>query len=107
MPYKGTAGAVTDTLGGQISVMFMPIHVAMPFVKAGRLKALAVGSAKRHPNAPDLPTLQELGVKGADVDVWYGETLTDPDAAPQAIRRCLAEVRGGRPAVLHVKLPVL
>jgi len=72
VPYKGTAGAVTDTLGGQINMMFMPIHVAMPFVKAGRLKALAVGSAKRHPNAPDLPTLQEVGVKGADVDVWYG-----------------------------------
>jgi tripartite-type tricarboxylate transporter receptor subunit TctC len=71
VPYKGTAGAVTDTLGGQISVMFMPLHVAMPFVKAARLKALAVGSAKRHPNAPDLATLQELGVKGAEVDVWY------------------------------------
>jgi tripartite-type tricarboxylate transporter receptor subunit TctC len=71
VPYKGTAGAVTDTLAGQISVMFMPIHIAMPFVKAGRLKALAVGSAKRHPNAPGLPTLQELGVKGAEVDVWY------------------------------------
>ncbi len=72
VPYKGTAGAVTDTLGGQINLMFMPIHVAMPFVKAGRLKALAVGSAKRHPNASDVPTLQEVGVKGADVDVWYG-----------------------------------
>lgn len=72
VPYKGSAGAVTDVLGGQLNVMFLPIHVAMPLVKAGRLKALAVGSAKRHPTAPDLPTLQELGVKGAEVDMWYG-----------------------------------
>ena len=72
VPYKGTAGAVTDVLGGQINVMFIPIHVGMQFVKAGRLRALAVGSGKRHPSAPDLPTLQELGVKGADVDMWYG-----------------------------------
>ena len=71
VPYRGTAGAVTDTLGGQIDVMFMPIHVAMPFVKGGRLRALAAGSAKRHSNAPDLPTLQELGIKGAEVDIWY------------------------------------
>src|SRR5262245_58630695 len=72
VPYKGSAGAVTDTLGGQINVMFMPIHVALPHVKAGRIKALAVGSPKRHPTAPDLPTLTEAGIKGADVDMWYG-----------------------------------
>src|SRR5262245_59321205 len=63
---------LTDTLGGQINVMFIPIHIATPFVKSGKLKGLAVGSGKRHPNAPDLPTLQEVGVKGADVDMWYG-----------------------------------
>ena len=72
VPYKGSAGAVTDTLGGQINVMFIPIHVAMPFVKSGKLKALAVGSPKRHPTAPDLPTLTEVGIKGADIDMWYG-----------------------------------
>jgi tripartite-type tricarboxylate transporter receptor subunit TctC len=72
VPYKGSAGAVTDVLGGQINVMFIPIHVGMQFVKAGRLKALAVGSARRHPTTPDLPTLQELGVRGAEVDMWYG-----------------------------------
>jgi len=83
VPYKGTAGAVTDTLGGQINVMFMPIHVAMPFVKAGRLKALAVGSTKRHPTAPELPTLQELGIKGAEVDVWYA--FLAPKGTPGAV----------------------
>jgi tripartite-type tricarboxylate transporter receptor subunit TctC len=72
VPYKGSAGAVTDTLGGQINVMFMPIHVALPHVKSGRIKALAVGSPKRHSTAPDVPTLTEAGIKGADVDMWYG-----------------------------------
>jgi tripartite-type tricarboxylate transporter receptor subunit TctC len=83
VPYKGSAGAVTDTLGGQINVMFIPIHIAMPFVKSGRLKALAVGSAKRHPTAPDLPTLTEVGVKGADVDMWYG--YLGPKGTPDAV----------------------
>jgi len=82
VPYKGSAGAVTDTLGGQLNVMFMPIHVGMPFVKAGRVRALAVGSAKRHPTAPDLPTLQEVGVKGADVDMWYGFLAPKGTPAP-------------------------
>jgi tripartite-type tricarboxylate transporter receptor subunit TctC len=63
--------------------MFMPIHVALPLAKAGRLKALAVGSAKRHPTAPDVPTLQELGVKGADVDVWYA--FLAPKGTPAAV----------------------
>jgi len=83
VPYKGTAGAVTDTLGGQINVMFMPIHVGMSFVKGGKLKALAVGSPKRHPTAPDLPTLQEVGVKGADVDMWYAYFA--PKGTPAAV----------------------
>jgi len=82
VPYKGSAGAVTDTLGGQINMMFMPIHVAMPFVKAGRLKALAVGSPQRHPTAPDLPTLQEAGIKGADVGMWYGFLAPKGTPAP-------------------------
>jgi tripartite-type tricarboxylate transporter receptor subunit TctC len=71
VPYKGSAGALTDLLSGQVTVGFVPVHVAMPYVKAGRLTPLAVGSAKRHANAPDIPTLQESGVKGAEVDMWY------------------------------------
>jgi tripartite-type tricarboxylate transporter receptor subunit TctC len=71
VPYKGSAGALTDLISGQIDVGFVPIHVAMPYVKAGKLVPLAVGSAKRQPNAPDIPTLQEAGVKGAEVDMWY------------------------------------
>ena len=92
VPYKGTAGAITDTLSGQVSVMFMPIHVAMPHVKAGRLKALAVGSAKRHPSAADVPTLTELGIKGADVDMWYPVMLPKNTPAP-IVARLNAEIR--------------
>ena len=92
VPYKGTAGAITDTLSGQISVMFMPIHVAMPHVKSGRLKALAVGSAKRNASAPDVPTLTELGIKGADVDMWYPVMLPKGTPAP-IVAKLNAEIR--------------
>ena len=82
VPYKGSAGALTDLLSGEVNVGFVPIHVAMPHVKAGRLKPLAVGSAKRHPNAPDVPSLQESGVKGADVDMWYAFMAPKGTPAP-------------------------
>jgi tripartite-type tricarboxylate transporter receptor subunit TctC len=71
VPYKGTAGAVTDLLGGQIDLMFFPVHTAAPHVKSGAMKALAVGSAKRHPAAPDVPTLKEVGVPNVEVEAWY------------------------------------
>jgi tripartite-type tricarboxylate transporter receptor subunit TctC len=83
VPYKGTAGAVTDLLGGQIELMFFPIHTAMPHVKAGKMKALAVGSAKRHAAAPDVPTLKEAGVPNVEVEVWYA--FFGPKNLPPAI----------------------
>jgi tripartite-type tricarboxylate transporter receptor subunit TctC len=83
VPYKGSAGATTDLLGGQIDVMFLPVHVAMPYVKAQKLKAYAVGSARRHPSAKEIPTLQELGVTGAEVDMWYA--FLAPKGAPAAV----------------------
>jgi len=92
VPYKGSAGALTDLLSGEVNVGFVPIHVAMAHVKAGRLKALAVGSAKRHPNAPDIPSLQELGVKGADVDMWYAFMAPKGTPAP-VVSRLDSELR--------------
>ncbi len=71
IPYKGSAGAVTDLLAGQIEMMFFPVHTAMQHMKAGKIKALAVGSAKRHASAPDIPTLEEVGVPNVEVEVWY------------------------------------
>ena len=92
IPYKGSAGAVVDMLSGSIDLMFIPIHVGMPYVKAGKLKALAVGSPKRHPMAPDLPTLQELGIKGAEVDMWYAFLAPKGTPAP-IVARLNSELR--------------
>ena len=72
VPYKGTAGAVTDLLGGRIDYMFLPAHVALQHIQAGKLKAIATGSAKRLPQLPDVPTLAEAGVTSDSVDMWYG-----------------------------------
>jgi tripartite-type tricarboxylate transporter receptor subunit TctC len=72
IPYRGTAQAVTDLLGGQVDAMFLPIHVALPHVKSGKLVALAIGSDKRHPLLPDLPTLKEARAGDVNVDMWYG-----------------------------------
>ena len=92
VPYKGTAGAITDLLGGQVNAMFVPIHVALPHVRSGKLKALALGSPKRHPTAPDLPTLAELGVPGVEVDMWYG--FMAPQGTPRdVVARLNAELR--------------
>jgi tripartite-type tricarboxylate transporter receptor subunit TctC len=72
VPYKGTAGAVQDLLGGQIGYMFLPVHVSAQYIRTGKLKAIAAGSPKRLPQLPDVPTLIEAGLKNADVDMWYG-----------------------------------
>jgi tripartite-type tricarboxylate transporter receptor subunit TctC len=71
VPYRGSAGYTQDLLGGELNVGFLPVHIAQGFVKSGRLNALAVGSPKRHPVAPDVPTFDEVGVKRIDVDLWY------------------------------------
>ena len=72
VPYKGAAGALQDMLSGQIGYMFLPVHVAAPYIRSGKLKALAVGSAGRAPLLPDVATLGESGFAGMDVDMWYG-----------------------------------
>ena len=64
VPYKGTAGAVTDLLGGRIDYMFLPVHVALQHIQAGKLKAIATGSDKRLAQLPDVPTLAEAGITG-------------------------------------------
>lgn len=71
VPYRGTAGYTQDLLSGELGVGFLPVHIAQSHVKNGRLHALALGSAKRHPAAPDVPTFEEAGVKRIDVDLWY------------------------------------
>ena len=72
VPYKGAAPAITDTIGGQTQVMFPSLFSALPQVRSGKLRALAVAGPKRSPLLPDVPTLQESGVAGVDVQQWYG-----------------------------------
>lgn len=71
VPYRGSAGYTQDLLSGELNVGFLPVHIAQGFVKSGRLNALAVGSPKRHPVAPEVPTFEEVGGKRIDVDLWY------------------------------------
>lgn len=86
VPYKGTAGYVQDLLSGEINVGFLPVHVAQGFVSSGRLNALAVGSPKRHPVAPNVATIDELGVKGVNVDMWYAFFAPAKTPAPVVSR---------------------
>lgn len=83
VPYKGTAGAVTDLLGGRIDYMFLPVHVALQHIQAGKLRAIATGSDKGLPQLPNVPTLAEAGMKGGNVDMWYG--VLAPKGTPPAV----------------------
>jgi tripartite-type tricarboxylate transporter receptor subunit TctC len=82
VPYKGTAGYVTDLLAGELMVGFLPVHVAQGFVSSGKLTALAVGGNARHPVAPSVATFQELGVKDVNVDMWYAFFAPNKTPAP-------------------------
>ncbi len=72
VPYKGTGGAVQDLLGGQVNMMFLPIHVALAQVEAGKLRLLAAGGKRRAAVTPSVPSLAEAsGIEDIDVDIWY------------------------------------
>ena len=88
VPYKGGAPALADVLGGQISMFFAGMPPAMPLVKAGKLRALAVTTAKRSPAAPDVPTMEEAGVPGFDISIWFGVYV--PTGAPKDVIAKLA-----------------
>ena len=83
IPFSATGPAVTQLLGGEVPLMFLPVHVAIAQVKAGKLNALATGGANRSPLAPEVPTLAELGLRDSDTDVWYA--LWAPAGTPAAI----------------------
>jgi tripartite-type tricarboxylate transporter receptor subunit TctC len=72
VPYKGSAPAITDLIGGQIHVMFTTVASAASLIEGGQLRALAVTSAERSPAFPNLPTVSESGVPGYDAEAWYG-----------------------------------
>jgi tripartite-type tricarboxylate transporter receptor subunit TctC len=83
IPYKGSAPAMTDLLGGQVMMMFDNIPSAIPHIKSGKLKALATTGAKRDPLLPELPTLAEAGVAGYESGVWFG--LAVPANTPRDV----------------------
>ena len=83
VPYKGTGQALTDLLAGHVNLMFAPAQTVMPHVQAGRLKALAVTSAKRSESLPDLPTVAESGLPSYEAVGWFG--LLAPAATPKAV----------------------
>ncbi len=83
VPYKGSAGAVNDLIGGQVQSMFGDFLVVLPQVKAGRIKALGVTSLKRHPLLPDVPTVAESGYPGFEALSWQG--LFAPAGTPPEI----------------------
>ena len=83
VPYKGLAAALNDVVGGQVPVMFAGMSGALPNVKTGRIRALAIGSAKRSAAMPQLPTMQEAGVAGFDYAAWAG--FLAPAGTPAAI----------------------
>lgn len=83
VPYKGTGPAVTDLIGGNVQMMFAGTEAVMQHVKSGKLRALAVGTAKRLAAFPDIPTVAEAGVPGYDVVAWHG--LIAPKGVPAPI----------------------
>lgn len=85
IPYKGGGPVMTDLLGGQVDASFMNINTALPQIKAGKLRALAITSTKRSPVQPDVPTMDELGIKGLQVYSWQAV------AAPKGLA---ADIKG-------------
>ena len=89
IPYKGGGPAMSDLLGGQVDSAFININTALPQIKAGKLRAVATSSAKRSPLLPDVPTLDEQGVKGADVQSW--QAFAAPKGLPVDIKNRLRD----------------
>ena len=89
VPYKGTPEALTDTMQGRIHFFFSPLVPALPFIREGRLVALAVSTSRRSPVIPDVPTVAEAALPGFDFDQWYG--LLAPAKTPKPILEQLSK----------------
>ena len=91
IPYKGSAPAVTDLIAGQVQVMFDNTPNVLPHVRSGKLKAIAVSTRSRTPYAPEVPTVDEAGVPGYDVSVWFG-VLTVAGTPREIVNRLNTEM---------------
>ena len=98
IPYKGTGPALTDTMAGQVQMLFGSVGATLPQMSSGRLRAIAVTTLKRIPAAPNVPTIDESGVKGYNVILWHG--LIAPKGLPRPI---LDRVNGDLNKALHAK----
>jgi len=83
VPYQGSSPAVTDLLAGRTQIMFSPVSVVLPHIRAGKLKALAWAAPKRSSVLPDVPTVAEVGLPELDASIWFG--LMAPTGTPQPI----------------------
>jgi tripartite-type tricarboxylate transporter receptor subunit TctC len=90
VPYKGVVAAIPDLLGGRITMMFIPLSTGLPLVREGKLRALAVTSLRRFAAAPELPTVDESGVRGFEVTTWGG-MLAPAGTPPAVIERLRSE----------------
>ena len=98
VPYKGGAPAITDLLGGQVDFSFQNVNAVLPHLRSGKLRAIAVTGSQRSPVLPDVPTLAESGVKGAEVYSWQG--MAAPKGLPADVKSRLAKA-----AIVAVQQP--
>jgi len=91
IPYRGIAPAITDLLGGQTQAMFPGLAAALPHLRSGRMRALAVTGPQRNPQLRDVPTMEEVGFKGFDAMQWYGSV--GPAGLPAEVVRRLNETQ--------------
>jgi tripartite-type tricarboxylate transporter receptor subunit TctC len=84
IPYKGTAPAMTDLLGGRLDFMIASLPLTKPYIEGGRLRALGISSAQRSPLAPNIPTIDEMGVHGYESSYWVG-LVAPPNTAPDIV----------------------
>jgi tripartite-type tricarboxylate transporter receptor subunit TctC len=85
VPYKGSGPALVDLMGGQVQMTFDTLPSVLGQIKSGKIRALAVTSAKRSPQLPDVPTMAQAGVKGVDMSAWYGIYM--PSSTPKAVQQ--------------------
>jgi len=91
IPYRGSGPALVDLIGGQVQMSFDTLPSVLGQIKSGKIKALAVASAKRNPQLPNVPTMAEAGVKGVEMSAWYGIYM--PSSTPKDVQaRVLTEV---------------
>lgn len=105
VPYKGSAPAISDTIGGQTQFMFPSLFTAMPHVKAGKLRAMAIAGPKRSPLLPDVPTLKEAGIDGVDVQQWYAffAPAKTPKAIVEQLNKALNQVLADKEVIKRIE----